>query len=63
MSLVDVQHVMRHRQITTTGGYLRPRTDEVIAKVHEHYTRPKPQPRPRPVTHHPQDLADAFRPA
>jgi integrase len=34
ISLVDVQQVMRHRQITTTGRYLRPRPDEVIAKVH-----------------------------
>ncbi len=64
VSLVDVQHVMRHRQITTTGGYLRPRTDEVIAKVHEHYTRPKPQPRPLAGwSYHPQDLADVFGPA
>ncbi|MPY55970.1 site-specific integrase [Streptomyces spongiae] len=46
VTLVDVQQVMRHRQITTTGGYLRPRTDEVIAKVHEHYARPKPAPQP-----------------
>ena len=33
ISLVDVQQVMRHRQITTTGQYLRPRPDEVIARV------------------------------
>jgi lambda repressor-like predicted transcriptional regulator len=41
-----VQQVMRHRQITTTGGYLRPRTAEMFAKVHQHYTRPKPPPPP-----------------
>ena len=61
VSLVDVQQVMRHRWITTTGGYLRPRIDEVIAKVHEHYTRPKPT--PRPLTgwaYDPDDLADVF---
>ncbi|MGH3739294.1 MAG: tyrosine-type recombinase/integrase [Micromonosporaceae bacterium] len=61
VSLVDVQQVLRHRQITTTGRYLRPRTDEVIAKVHEHYTRP--QPPPRRLTgwsYDPQDLADVF---
>lgn len=46
VTLVDVQQVLRHRQITTTGLYLRPNPDEVIAKVHEHYTRPKPSPRP-----------------
>jgi integrase/recombinase XerC len=44
VSLVDVQQVMRHRWITTTSGYLRPRVDEVIARVQEHYNRPKPVP-------------------
>jgi integrase/recombinase XerC len=61
VSLVDVQQVMRHRRITTTGGYLRPRPDEVIAKVHEHYTRPKPAPRPLAGwDYDPRDLADVF---
>ena len=61
ITLVDVQQVMRHRQITTTGGYLRPRVDEVIAKVHEHYIRPKPPPRPLTGwSYDPQDLADVF---
>lgn len=61
VTLVDVQQVMRHRQITTTGGYLRPRADEVIARVHEHYTRPKPAPRPlKGWSYDPQDLADCF---
>lgn len=61
ITLVDVQQVMRHRRITTTGGYLRPRADEVIAKVHEHYTRPKPPPRPLTGwSYDPQDLADVF---
>lgn len=61
VSLVDVQQVMRHRWITTTGGYLRPRADEVIARVHEHYTRPKPAPRPLTGwSYDPDDLADVF---
>ncbi|WP_329064174.1 tyrosine-type recombinase/integrase [Amycolatopsis sp. NBC_01480] len=61
VTLVDVQQVLRHRQITTTGRCLRPRTDEVIAKVHEHYTRPKPPPRPlNGCSYDPQDLADVF---
>ena len=61
VTLVDVQQVMRHRQITTTGVYLRPRADEVIAKVHEHYTRPKPQPRPLDGwSYDLRDLADVF---
>ena len=61
VSLVDVQQVMRHRWITTTGGYLRPQPDEVIAKIHEHYTRPKPAPKPLDGwDYDPQDLADVF---
>jgi integrase len=61
INLVDVQQVMRHRRITTTGRYLRPRPDEVIAKVHEHYTRPRPTPVPMDGwSYDPQDLADVF---
>ncbi|MFD6065220.1 tyrosine-type recombinase/integrase [Rhodococcus wratislaviensis] len=64
VTLVDVQQVLRHRQITTTGRYLRPRIDEVIAKVHEHYTRPKPTAHPFDGwSFDPQDLADVFGPA
>ena len=61
ITLVDAQQVMRHAQITTTGRYLRPRPDEVIAKMHEHYTRPKPAPvRLRGWDYDPGDLADLF---
>jgi len=61
ISLVDAQQVMRHRQITTTGRYLRPRIDEVIARVHEHYTRPAPTPQPTSGWQYdPADLADVF---
>lgn len=61
ISLVDVQQVMRHRWITTTSGYLRPRVDEVISRVQEHYGRPKPVPDPSTGwTYDPDDLADVF---
>ncbi len=61
ITLVDAQQVMRHARITTTGGYLRPRPDEVIAKVREHYTRPRPQPRPLAGWDYDAgDLADLF---
>jgi site-specific recombinase XerD len=61
ITLVDAQQVMRHAQITTTGRYLRPRPDEVIAKMHEHYTRPKSPPVPlRGWDYDPGDLADLF---
>jgi len=61
ISLVDAQQVMRHRQITTTSGYVRPRIDEVIAKVHEHYTRPPAQAAPLAGWRYDQaDLDDVF---
>src|SRR5260221_481345 len=61
ITLVDAQQVMRHARITTTGLYLRPRPDEVIAKMHEHYTRPRPEPRPLSGwDYDPGDLADLF---
>ncbi len=61
ITLVDAQQVMRHARITTTGLYLRPRPDEVIAKVQEHYLRPKPEPRPLAGwDYDPADLADVF---
>ena len=43
ITLVDAQQVMRHARITTTGLYLRPCPDEVIARVQEHYRRPRPE--------------------
>jgi integrase/recombinase XerC len=62
VSLVDVQQVMRHRWITTTSGYVRPRTDEVIARVQEHYRRPKPIADPSTAgwTYDRDDLAEVF---
>lgn len=52
---------MRHRWITTTSGYLRPRPDEVIARVAEHYTRPRPAAAPPTGwAFDPADLADVF---
>lgn len=41
-TLVDVQTVLRHANVTTTTIYTQPRMEDVLAKVLEHYTRPKP---------------------
>jgi hypothetical protein len=36
LSLTDVQWVLGHAHLTTTQIYLRPREDEVVARVLEH---------------------------
>ena len=47
--------------ITTTSGYLRPRVDEVIARVQEHYHRPTSVPDPSTGwTYDRDDLAEVF---
>jgi integrase len=43
-TLVDVQTILRHAQITTTQLYLRPRLEELIVKVAEHHARPYTEP-------------------
>ncbi|WP_217697955.1 tyrosine-type recombinase/integrase [Sinomonas mesophila] len=43
-TLVDVQTVLRHAHVTTTTIYTQPRMEDVLAKVLEHYARPKPAP-------------------
>ncbi|MDI2020082.1 tyrosine-type recombinase/integrase (plasmid) [Arthrobacter sp. FW305-123] len=41
-TLVDVQTVLRHAQVTTTTVYTQPRMEDVLQKVLEHYARPRP---------------------
>lgn len=43
-TLVDVQTVLRHANVTTTTIYTQPRMEDVLEKVLEHYARPKPAP-------------------
>lgn len=40
-TLVDVQSILRHANINTTTIYTQPRMEDIIAKVAEHYARPK----------------------
>ncbi len=48
LSLTDVQWVLGHAQLTTTQIYLRPRPDEVVAKVLEHQRSRNQRPIPPP---------------
>lgn len=38
VSLTDIQAVLGHVHVTTTEAYLRPRADEVIERVNQHFT-------------------------
>jgi integrase len=44
MTLVEVQAVLRHRQLSTTERYLRPRPEELFDKMAAHYARKTPDP-------------------
>jgi integrase len=54
LTLAEVQTIMRHADISTTGRYQRPTVEAMFDKLAEHYATPPPQP------HYPNgyDLAD-----
>ncbi len=41
MTLPEVQRVMRHAKLDTTGIYLTVRLDEMTEKLQDFYTRPR----------------------
>lgn len=41
LSIVEVQAVLRHRHLSTTERYTRPRVEELIDKLQQHYARPQ----------------------
>jgi integrase len=43
MTLSDVQAVLRHASIETTGRYLTVRVEDLFDKLQEHYSSPRPQ--------------------
>lgn len=43
LSLPEVQAVLRHASITTTGEYLAVRVEDLVDRMQEHYTRPRPK--------------------
>ncbi|WP_157529731.1 tyrosine-type recombinase/integrase [Nocardia sp. NRRL S-836] len=43
MTLRDVQAVLRHANIETTGRYMTVRVEDMFDKLQEHYNRPRPQ--------------------
>jgi integrase len=59
LSLVEVQTILRHRQLATTQRYLQPRVEELFDKLQEHYTRPAPA-RHYPAGYDPDDVRVVF---
>lgn len=60
MSMTDLQHLMRHVSLSSTQTYLRPRMDDLVAKLQEHWNRP-PAPAPIPAAgYDPDDLRILF---
>ena len=43
LTLPEVMAVTRHRRVASMTPYLRPRVDEVFAKVQEHFATPRPE--------------------
>ena len=61
VAITDVQAVLRHRWLASTGVYTRARIEDVISRVHEHYRRPPPPPLSTPTWQYASaDLAELF---
>jgi integrase len=42
LTLAEVQTILRHADINTTGVYLTVRIEDMFDRLQEHYTRPRP---------------------
>ncbi len=52
LSLTDVQWVLGHAHLSSTQIYLRPREDEIVARVLEHQQTRRDVPPPSPSLHY-----------
>jgi hypothetical protein len=43
LTLAEVQAILRHAHLDTTGRYLTARVEDMHNKLAEHYSRPRPQ--------------------
>jgi len=44
LTLPEVMAISRHRRLSSLTPYLRPRVEEVFAKVQQHFATPRPEP-------------------
>ena len=59
VTLVEIQTIMRHAQLSTTQLYMTPRLDDLLGKLAEHYTRPRAE-TPWTVAYDPEDIKTVF---
>lgn len=59
LTLAEVQTILRHAHLDTTGHYLTARVEDMHDKLQEHYTRPRPQ-RCHPAGYDPEDIRAVF---
>jgi integrase len=59
LTLAEVQTILRHAHLDTTGHYLVARIEDMHDKLQEHYTRPRP-PRSYPAGYDPDDIKAVF---
>lgn len=59
LTLAEVQTILRHAHLDTTGHYLAARVEDMHDKLQEHYTQPRPQ-RSYPAGYDPEDIKAVF---
>jgi integrase len=59
LTLAEVQAILRHAHLDTTGRYLTARIEDMHDKLQEHYARPRPQ-RSYPAGYDPDDIKAVF---
>jgi integrase len=59
LTLAEVQAILRHAHLDTTGHYLTVRIEDMHDKLLEHYTKPRPQ-RSYPAGYDPADIEAVF---
>jgi hypothetical protein len=60
LTLPDVQVVLGHRDVRTTGRYTAPRVEELCDRLQEFHARPPAPPRRLAAGYDPADVAVVF---
>lgn len=60
LSLVEVQHLMRHQSLSSLAPYAATRLEDMVTALHAHLTRPAPPPPSGPSLYAPEDMNILF---